>query len=135
MSEPIRYGIAELAEAGDVSRRTIRYYVQRGLLTAPTGTGRGKHYTQEHLETLVQIRKWQENGVPLSEIEARLVSRSEVSPKPVEPAEIPEDQPVLWARHPLHPGVELMVQTGAAPDAAQIERIVRAVRTALGGEQ
>jgi DNA-binding transcriptional MerR regulator len=97
------------------------------------GTGRGKHYTQEHLKTLVQIRKWQEAGVSLSEVEARLLSRSTVSPVATPRPESPSDRQILWARHQLHPGVELMVQSGADLDAAQIERIVESVRAALGG--
>jgi hypothetical protein len=32
LSQEPRYGIDELAERGGVSRRTVRYYVQRGLL-------------------------------------------------------------------------------------------------------
>src|SRR5262244_4041996 len=67
-----RYGIEELAELGGVTRRTVRYYVQRGLLPTPLGTGRGPHYTPAHLERLIQIRKLQETGVPLAEITARL---------------------------------------------------------------
>ena len=64
-----KYGISELATLGEVSRRTVRYYVQRGLIPAPTGTGRGKHYTPEHLERLIRVRTWQEEGVSLAEIE------------------------------------------------------------------
>jgi DNA-binding transcriptional MerR regulator len=66
------YGIKELAELGGVTRRTVRYYVQRGLLPTPLGTGRGPHYTSAHLERLIHIRTLQEAGVPLAEIAARL---------------------------------------------------------------
>ena len=38
-----RYNIDELADLGGVSRRTVRYYVQEGLLPAPLGVGRGRH--------------------------------------------------------------------------------------------
>src|SRR5262245_52480020 len=65
------YGIKELAELGGVTRRTVRYYVQRGLLPTPLGTGRGPHYTLAHLERLIHIRQLQETGVPLVEIAAR----------------------------------------------------------------
>ena len=67
-----RHDIAELATLGGVSRRTVRYYVQRGLLPAPTGTGRGKHYTQAHVERLVFVRQQQEAGIPLDRIAAAL---------------------------------------------------------------
>ena len=66
------YGIKELAELGGVTRRTVRYYVQRGFMPTPLGTGRGPHYTPAHLERLIQIRKLQEAGVPLAEIATRL---------------------------------------------------------------
>ena len=52
------YGIEELAELGGVTRRTVRYYVQRGLLPTPLGTGRGPHYTPAHLERLIHIRRF-----------------------------------------------------------------------------
>ena len=47
-----RYGIDEIAHLGGVSRRTVRYYVQQGLIPAPLGVGRGKHYGPEHLARL-----------------------------------------------------------------------------------
>ena len=52
MTENERYGIAELAALGGVTRRTVRYYVQQGLLPAPLGVGRGRHYGPEHLARL-----------------------------------------------------------------------------------
>ena len=66
------YGIEELADLGGVTRRTVRYYVQRGLLPTPLGTGRGPHYTAAHLERLIHIRTLQETGVPLAEVASRL---------------------------------------------------------------
>src|SRR5207244_8364421 len=80
------YGIAELAERGGVTRRTVRYYVQRGLLPTPLGTGRGPHYTQAHLERLIHIRQLQETGVPLAEIIAQLDG---VPQPPVSAPEVP----------------------------------------------
>jgi len=32
-----RFSVGELAELGGVSRRTVRYYVQEGLIPAPLG--------------------------------------------------------------------------------------------------
>ena len=81
------YGIAELAERAGVTRRTVRYYVQRGLLPTPLGTGRGPHYTPAHLQRLIHIRKLQENGVPLAEIATRLDA------VPQTPASTPEAPP------------------------------------------
>ena len=50
-----RYGIQELADLGGVTRRTVRYYVRLGLLPPPLGTGRGKHYSQEHVDELPDL--------------------------------------------------------------------------------
>ena len=57
---------ALMRELGGVSRRTVRYYIQRGLLAAPTGVGRGRHYTQGHLDTLIRIRELQESITELT---------------------------------------------------------------------
>jgi DNA-binding transcriptional MerR regulator len=59
------YNIETLAKLSGLTRRTIRYYVQRGLLKSPQGGGRGSYYTDEHLERLKKIQKWSEQGVPL----------------------------------------------------------------------
>src|SRR5215471_3457223 len=68
VSEEARYGIAELAELGGVTRRTVRYYSQENLLPAPLGVGRGKHYGREHLDRLLQVKALQERGQSLDEI-------------------------------------------------------------------
>lgn len=89
-----RFGIEELAERGGVSRRTVRYYVQRGLLPAPTGTGRGPHYTRDHLDTLIRVRQLQEAGVSLSEIPVRLgYVPNPPGPQPGPPAPEPWPEP------------------------------------------
>jgi DNA-binding transcriptional MerR regulator len=103
------YGIEELAELGGVSRRTVRYYVQRGLIPAPKGTGRGKHYTQGHLDTLIKVRQLQEQGVSLDEIVARLSSGGE-APSGAEVGELPSELGgELWLRLVVAEGVELHV--------------------------
>jgi DNA-binding transcriptional MerR regulator len=104
------YGIEELAELGGVSRRTVRYYVQRGLIPAPKGTGRGKHYTQGHLDTLIKVRQLQEQGVSLDEIVARLSGGSAPSGAEAERGELPSELGgELWVRLVVAEGVELHV--------------------------
>jgi DNA-binding transcriptional MerR regulator len=138
------YGIAELAELGGVTRRTVRYYVQRGLLPTPLGTGRGLHYTQEHLERLVHIRQLQEAGVPLAEIAARLSGTPQT---PVHaPAALPAPGTSLralnthvlpeggtWIRYGLADGVELHVRADVASlQPSQLAHLVAAARQTLG---
>ena len=60
--EERRYGIDELADLVGVKRRTVRFYVQRGLLPPPFGVGRGKHYGPEHLARLRAVKALQSGG-------------------------------------------------------------------------
>ena len=72
-----RYRIKDLSEITEVSRRAIRYYVQRGLLDPPLGAGRGSYYTAEHLKQLLVVKEAQEKGYSLEEIEATNFRRDE----------------------------------------------------------
>ncbi len=77
MPEETRFAIGDLADRGGVSRRTVRYYVQEGLLPAPLGVGRGNHYGREHLDQLLRVKVLQESGLTLDEIRQSLAGGSE----------------------------------------------------------
>lgn len=118
------YSIGELARRGGVSRRTVRYYVQRGLLPSPEGTGRGSRYTERHLRTLIRIRELQEAGVPLAEVRGRL--REPAAPAPAElaaPFALPWS---TWTRVVLRDGVELHLK-GRRLGPEQLRDLMRAV--------
>ena len=68
VTEP-RYSIGELAELGSVSRRTVHFYVQQGLIDPPEGRGRGSYYTDRHLEQLQRVLALQREGLPLRRIQ------------------------------------------------------------------
>ena len=76
MSHSRKYSINELAQHANVSRRTVRYYVQRGLLAPPNGKGRGSYYTATHLKHLLYIRDQQLKGVSLEHIHVEHSSSS-----------------------------------------------------------
>jgi DNA-binding transcriptional MerR regulator len=99
------YTIAELAELGGVSRRTVRYYVQEGLIPPPKGLGRGAHYTKEHLDALLRVKSMQERGLLLEEIRVALLPGK---PRAEEPLSVPRSH---WSRIELLPGVELHVSS------------------------
>ena len=65
------YSIGELADKALVSRRTVRFYVALGLISPPQGRGRGRHYTDVHLQEILTIRRLQARGVSLAEIQAQ----------------------------------------------------------------
>jgi DNA-binding transcriptional MerR regulator len=62
------YLISELAEKANVTVRTIRYYMNEGLLPTPITRSKYGMYTQEHLDRLELIRKLKELHLPLEEI-------------------------------------------------------------------
>jgi len=66
------YTIGELARAGGVTTRTIRYYVSEGLLEPPEKEGRAAAYTAEHLARLELIKMLKEEFLPLQEIASLL---------------------------------------------------------------
>ena len=64
--------LIELSDKAGVSSRTIRYYIQQGLLPAPETRGPGAHYGPEHVDRLKLIRRLQREHLPLSEIRKRI---------------------------------------------------------------
>jgi DNA-binding transcriptional MerR regulator len=58
-----RYTAADLAHLAGVSLRTVRFYVQEGLIDAPEGRGRGSHFRERHLHQLRRVRALQAAGL------------------------------------------------------------------------
>jgi len=113
MSDAPRYAIGDLADLGGVSRRTVRYYVQEGLLPAPTGVGRGNHYGPEHLDRLLKVKSLQEAGRTLEEIRQDLSGRHKRQAlQGPDPATAEPPPRTLWRRLVLAPGVELHIAGG-----------------------
>ncbi len=137
----VRYSVGELAQLGGVNRRTVRYYVQRGLLPKPTGVGRGKHYTQEHLDALIQIRQLQEAGVSLDQIAARFAKphgTDAAATQPPPPTHPPKGSGALtrhrtqWTRVSLADGLELNLRRDRFDiDDVRLGQLIDAVRRIL----
>ncbi len=62
------YRIGELVSLADVTRRTVHYYINKGLLPPAEGSGVLSYYTEDHLNRIILIRKLQESHLPLDEI-------------------------------------------------------------------
>jgi DNA-binding transcriptional MerR regulator len=129
--DPI-YGVDELAELAGVSRRTVRYYVQRGLLPAPLGVGRGKHYSEQHLATLVHIRDQQAAGVSLDDISLRATG-AQGSPDAAAESLSRLPQQTSWTRVVLLEGVELHLRGRRLSDA-QLQRLTRQITRVIEGD-
>ena len=106
--------IGELADKSGVSRRTVRFYVQKGLIDPPIGKGRSSGYSARHLEQIQRVRTFQREGLELDQIQ-----------------ELPEDAappepfvPELLMRIPLTPGFNLeMDARRGVPSKEVIEKI------------
>ena len=69
--------LAQLASAAGVTPRTVRYYVQQGLLPSPGTRGPGTKYDRGLLERLQLIRLLQRQHWPLSKIREHFESLDE----------------------------------------------------------
>ncbi len=66
--ESKKFSLEELSQLTGLSRRTIRYYIQRGLVERPSGGTKAAFYELKHLESLLHIKRLTEKHVPLDEI-------------------------------------------------------------------
>jgi DNA-binding transcriptional MerR regulator len=107
---PQVYTLDELAALVDLSKRTIRYYVQMGLVDRPIGETRAAHYTSAHAEQLVAIKKWSSSGLSLERIR-ELLSGGEAPapPRPRGPGTVE-----VWSHLVVADGVELTIEPGRA---------------------
>lgn len=69
--------ISELAQRAGISVRTIRYYVDEGLLPPPIVRGKYGYFSEKYLLRLELIRRMKEAFFPLREIRLRLNSMSD----------------------------------------------------------
>jgi DNA-binding transcriptional MerR regulator len=67
-----QHSISELCILVDMPVRTLRYYVQTGLVDRPDGGTKGAKYGAKHLEQLLLIKKWSASGVSLERIKELL---------------------------------------------------------------
>ena len=131
MATDTRYAIGDLARLAGVSRRTVRYYVQEGLISAPLGVGRGNHYSREHLDEILRVKAMQEAGRSLDEIRRGPPDRAKATQRDSETATAPER--TLWRRLSLSPGVEIHISSHVRlPSPARLQELADWCRQHLG---
>jgi len=128
---PPTLSLAELAALVELPERTVRYYIQLGLVDRPDGETRAARYAHRHLEQLLAIRKWQRAGVSLERIR-ELLQAPEPAPDQAPPARPRGAGTVeVWSHLVVADGVELTLEPGRAGlDAAQVRELFRAVTRA-----
>jgi len=118
----------DLCELTGFSRRTIRYYVQEGLIDPPAGRGRGGFYFDSHLDKLLKIKSLQDRGLRLSAILPVLKQRDVLeSPQEIVAREV-------WVRYPIADGIEIHISRDLEErERKKLDEIVRIARSILKG--
>ncbi len=62
------FSLDELCTLTDLSKRTVRYYMQLGLVDRPIGETRAAHYVGRHLDQLLRVKQLTDAGVSLERI-------------------------------------------------------------------
>lgn len=132
----------ELASRAGVSPRTVRYYIQRGILPPAEFRGPDTAYDERHLHALRAIKRLQEDYLPLDAIASELAGKSDAElrriaerglPKTSEPrarASGPTEEAkpravagVRGERLKLSDGIELWIEEGA--DRSLVDAILK----------
>lgn len=108
----------ELCTLTDLSKRTIRYYMQIGLVDRPAGETRAARYGPGHLDQLLQIRRWSQAGLSLERI--RELLSGEAPPVPERPRQFGAIE--VWSHLLVADGVEVKLnpaRAGLTPEQAR----------------
>jgi hypothetical protein len=126
-SEP-NYPLSELCILADLPPRTVRYYIQIGLVERPEGETRAARYGARHLEQLLQIKTWTAAGVSLERIRALLHGE----PPPVPPRHRPLGSVSVCSHLAVAEGVEVVIDPGRAGlTPEQVRAFVQGVMAAF----
>jgi DNA-binding transcriptional MerR regulator len=118
--------LAELAALTGQPRRTIRYYVEQGLLGRPEFRGTATRYQRTHLLRLLAIQRLKSEGVPtLSAIKQRIDAAGDAELLAAVSARPPSTAVATALGLPV---------TGAAPVSAQSSSMVTGGAAAAAGE-
>jgi hypothetical protein len=104
------FSIDELSALAELPIRTVRYYIQIGLVDRPLGETRAAYYTSHHLEQLLQVRKWTQAGVSLERVRELLAGG--ISPVPPRPRGAGTVE--VWSHMVITDGLEITLEPGRA---------------------
>lgn len=123
------YPLADLCVLADMSPRTVRYYVQMGLVDRPEGETRAARYGSQQLEQLLLIKKWSAAGVSLERI--RELLQGEAAPVPPRPA-VPGSVEVR-SHLTVADGIEVVIEPGRAGlSPEQVRQFIKGVMALYG---
>jgi DNA-binding transcriptional MerR regulator len=117
----IKYTIKELSELTGFSLRTIRYYIQEGLLESPAGRGRGGFYFDSQLSQLRLIKSLQEKGMKIASIVKYLKAGGS--------REVDYSREV-WVKYEIIPGLEISVRRDLEErEGKKVSEIIRTAKS------
>lgn len=129
------YPLADLCVLADLPIRTVRYYVQVGLVDRPEGETRAARYGAKQLEQLLLIKKWTTAGVSLDRIRELLQGEQ----APVPPRQKAVGSVEVCSHLMVADGVEVVIEPGRAGlSPEQVRHFIQgvmAVFTQVTGEQ
>jgi DNA-binding transcriptional MerR regulator len=118
------FTLEQLCTLTDCPKRTVRYYVQLGLVDRPVGETRAARYSRRHLEQLLQIRQLTDAGVSLERIREVLNGTAPPVPSRTRQPGSVQVRSHVW----VAPGVELQIDPDEAGlPADQLHHFVQAV--------
>jgi DNA-binding transcriptional MerR regulator len=121
------FTLDDICSLTDFPKRTVRYYMQLGLVDRPIGETRAAQYAEDHLTQLLKIKKLTDAGVSLERIRDVLTGGDE-------PVPLRQKRPgSIEVKSHLHvmPGIELQISpedAGMSPE--QVRALVKAVMLA-----
>jgi DNA-binding transcriptional MerR regulator len=128
-----RYSMSDLEELTGLPARTIRFYIQEGMLNAAIGRGPSATYGRDHLLRLLRITELKAELGKLTDVKVRL---KEMSTDELESHFAarggPEEE--RWRRVKVHPRMELHVRESSERNhrfEQALEQIVQHARIVL----
>jgi len=124
--EKTKYTIEQLGELTGFTRRTIRYYVQEGLIDPPAGRGRGGFYFDSHVQQLLRIKSFQEKGIGITAMVSLMKNEA---PEPVLPSR------EVMIRYEIVPGIEINISREMEiKEPKKVLEIIRIAKSIAKGE-
>ena len=127
MQDATTFTLDELCTLSDTPKRTVRYYIQIGLVDRPIGETKAAYYLAQHLDQLLKIRQLSDAGISLERIGEVLSGEA----PPVPPRQRKPGSVEVRSHLFIAPGVELQLspeEAGLRPE--QVRALVRAVMKA-----
>ena len=129
------FQLSELCVLADLPARTVRYYVQIGLVDRPEGETRAARYGATQLDQLLSIKKWTTAGVSLERIRDLLHGEA----PPVAPRPRGTGTVEVRTHLTVADGIEVVIEPGRAKlSPEQVRALIKGVMAtfaAVTGEQ